>query len=197
MGVFTSPRGVAIIAATLLMWLVVGTPSAAAHSNLVSSVPAADEQVAMAPTEVVLTFNENIEPTLVTVRITDPDQADVATAPPAVDGGVVRVPLTGAVKPGSYTVAYRVVSADGHPVTGEFGYTLAQPGGAPVPPPDATPAASLPAAPLPAAQLNAPVDTANDSHTQSSNTIPIVIVAAVVAALSGAVLLVKRRSAKE
>lgn len=111
--------------------LVVGVTSvvtaapASAHNVLTGSDPADGSTPAAAPTAVTLTFDEavqNYQPVLV---VTGPDGTVFSTGTPAVSGTTVRTDLVGAGPAGAYTVAYRIVSADGHPVSGQLTYTLA------------------------------------------------------------------------
>ena len=102
---------------------------AAAHTGLVSSEPAAGATVASAPTSMRLTFAEPVEPGLAAAAVS------VGGAPPSpaattVSGSdvVVAVPAPGAGPPPSapsWEVSYRVVSRDGHPVTGTVDFTVA------------------------------------------------------------------------
>lgn len=135
---------VAVLALLLVFALVV---PAFAHAQLIGSTPADDSSVATAET-VTLTFNENVSPDFVTVLVDGPD-GDVTAGDPTVEGPVV----TQAIAPttsGEHTVAYRVVSTDGHPVTGEITFTLtdvpeqtaeptAEPGAAPTAEPSPEP----------------------------------------------------------
>lgn len=88
-----------------------------AHSGLVSVVPADGAVLPTGPTSIVLTFTEAIAPRFAQLALTR-DGAVVPTEPVAVSGAVLSVRLTDP-GPGSYRIAYRVVSADGHPISGE------------------------------------------------------------------------------
>lgn len=91
------------------------TPSASAHTELVSVTPADRSTVASA-TRVTLTFSEALrKPSVVVVTGPDGDRVDVGPTMLDQATATVRVRLSGR---GRHTVAYRVVSADGHPVTG-------------------------------------------------------------------------------
>ncbi|MCH1864976.1 copper resistance protein CopC [Nocardioides sp. CFH 31398] len=82
------------------------------------------------PTEVSLEFSEEVsEPAFVSV--TTADGIDVTGGSVAVDGARVTRPLAAAAAAGEYTIAYRVVSADGHPIEGETTFTADQPAAAP------------------------------------------------------------------
>ncbi|MGN0121283.1 MAG: copper resistance protein CopC [Streptomyces albidoflavus] len=92
---------------------------AQAHAGLVSSTPEEGEVLTGLPDEVTLTFSEPVaEPAFVAVRTADGTTYEDGAA--TIDGAVVTQPLVAADAPGTYTVAYRVVSEDGHVVTGEF-----------------------------------------------------------------------------
>lgn len=98
------------------------------HNALTGSVPAAGEAVPVSPATVTLTFNDtvqNLEP-LVTVTSADGSHWEGTAIT------VLTNQVTAAVNPlgaaGVYTVSYRVVSADGHPVEGSYQFTLAAAG---------------------------------------------------------------------
>lgn len=94
---------------------------AAAHASLSASDPAADSRIQELPEVVTLTFNQDMRgPAYVLVTGPDGEQAD---GDPVVEGAEV----TQAVDPGpagDYTLSYRVVSDDGHPVTGTIAFTV-------------------------------------------------------------------------
>ncbi|GAY19246.1 copper resistance CopC family protein [Mycobacterium sp. shizuoka-1] len=99
---------------------------AAAHTTLVSSDPANDAQVSTPLSAVVLTFSEDINPAFATVVVHSADGHDWVTAPARVDGPRLTAEVGPAPLPnGKYTVGYRVVSADGHPVSGSYTFTVA------------------------------------------------------------------------
>lgn len=109
------------------------------HARLVSSAPA-DQATVDNVEAVVLEFNETVNPDFVAVRVAGPggDEADgVAT----VDGRTVTQGLVTALAAGKHTVTYRVVSSDGHPISGTVTFTTTVAEAAPSPPPS-TPGAS-------------------------------------------------------
>ena len=127
------------------MALVGGAGSAAAHNELIGSEPADGATVASSPARVVLTFNLPVKPGFSTVIVTGPDQAQWQVGAAVEDGATVSMPVRPLGPAGQYTIAYQVLSADGHPVRGAVHFTLANPGtgvapvqsepGAPVPHP--------------------------------------------------------------
>jgi copper transport protein len=100
----------------------VGAVPPVTHARLHASTPAADAILAQAPAEVVLTFNRNIAPPA-SVAVTAPSGTRVGAGEPAVAGKVVTAPIA-APEQGTYTVGYRAVSVDGHPITGSFTFSI-------------------------------------------------------------------------
>ena len=110
--------------AVLALLALAATP-ASAHSELVSSSPEDGAVLAAAPDRVVLRFSEDIRDQGSAVVVTDADQARVDDPGSLVISGPrVTVALDDTVGSGAYTVAYRVVSADGHVIGGAITYTL-------------------------------------------------------------------------
>lgn len=111
--------------ATLLVTLLVTAGQASAHSSLIGSTPTEGQRFERAPALVSLTFDEEIRDDDVNqVAVTGPDGGQWAEGPVQVAGSVVVAPLRPLGPAGEYTAGYRVVSADGDPVTGEITFTL-------------------------------------------------------------------------
>jgi copper resistance protein C len=151
----TARRGV--IASAVLAWLflVVLVFPAHAHTTLVSSTPADGAQVDSAPATVELVFSEPVDPRLVTVVVSSTDGTQWQDGAALVSEAAVSQAVRPLVNGGDYTVAYRVVSADGHPVTGQLTFSVAAP--------IATPTADASAASTPdstPASRSRPVDDA-------------------------------------
>lgn len=139
---------------------------AAAHTDLVSTVPAAGAVLDAAPASVVLTFNEDLLAASAEASILDASGDLVATSEAMVTGSVVTVPWPAGLDAGAYEVAYRVASGDGHPVTGTvpFGYTaptVATTPSTPAPEPVATPSGEPAAEPSPAPATEQAADAPN------------------------------------
>lgn len=103
---------------------------AQAHNALISSDPAEGAKLTAGPDEVTLTFDQAIQPGDVNqIAVTGPGDTLWTEAPVQVDSNKawVKVPPLG--PKGTYTIGYRVVSADGHPVSGELRFELTTPGG--------------------------------------------------------------------
>ena len=103
-----------VVAATL-------APGALAHSVLVGTQPGDDVVVPESPAEVVLEFNEAVDASLGSLRVIDGQGTQVdageVTQPGAAE---VAVGIDSELAPGTYTVAWRVVSADSDPISGAF-----------------------------------------------------------------------------
>jgi methionine-rich copper-binding protein CopC len=106
-------------------------PPAHAHAELLSASPAEGDVVETLPGEVELTFSEPVA-TPAYVVVNGPDGEQVSDGDPQVVDGVVTQTTPGSGPAGAYTVDYRVVSTDGHPVSGQVGFTV---GAATGPPP--------------------------------------------------------------
>lgn len=108
--------------------LLLGAGPASAHTRLQSSDPADGTSVPTAPARVSLTFNEDMQVGFSTVTLIGPDGAAYQTGDVAADGGTVSTALLPLGPAGRYEIGYRVVSEDGHPVTGSVAFTLTAPG---------------------------------------------------------------------
>lgn len=124
----------------------VAAPPAAAHSDLASSTPADGAQLARPPATVTLRFTDDIEPRFATVTLSA-GTGEPAPLPTRVDGSTLTAEPPTDTAPGAWRVAYRVVSDDGHPISGVLTFTVATPATTPTPPTAApTASASSPAA---------------------------------------------------
>jgi copper resistance protein C len=117
-----------LIAAGVLVAVVLPAAPARAHNQLMEAAPAEGATVTAAPREVSLRFLQKLNPEFTTIVISDAAQQRVPTAAePLVTGATGVVTLGGALANGRYTVAYRVVSVDGHAVKGSYRFTVADP----------------------------------------------------------------------
>ncbi|WP_037335499.1 copper resistance CopC family protein [Saccharomonospora piscinae] len=115
--------------AVALVGLAVTALPASAHNVLISSAPAEGDELDTAPTEVVLTFDQPVQEADVNeVALTGPQGDQWAEGTVTVDGDTVTAPLRPLGPAGEYVVGYRILSADGHPVSDEIRFTLTAPG---------------------------------------------------------------------
>ncbi|TGO05657.1 copper resistance CopC family protein [Serinibacter arcticus] len=132
---------VAAVLATAATLVALPLVPAAAHDTLVSSAPAAQEQLATAPPEVTLTFSADVIEVGSAVLVTDAESGASGTDHAAgltIEGRDVVVPLD-ALEDGHYDVRWRVVSSDGHPISGVIPFSVGDAGARPeavVPPGD-------------------------------------------------------------
>lgn len=98
-----------------------------AHDTLVSSDPGDGARVTEAPDEVEMTFSADVLDVGTEVRVTDSSGADLTDGDPVVDGTTVTQDLAAPeAEDETYTVVWRVVSSDGHPIEGTFSYELGE-----------------------------------------------------------------------
>ncbi|QDY06785.1 copper resistance protein CopC [Micromonospora sp. HM134] len=119
---------------TLVALLLAPAGPAGAHAVLSSSSPVASSVVPSAPSEVVLTFSESVRKVPDKVRVIAPDGSRADRGEPRFEGSVVTIGVDPAGPQGTYLVSYRVISADSHPVSGAFTYSVGAPS---TPPTDA------------------------------------------------------------
>jgi methionine-rich copper-binding protein CopC len=167
---------VAAVATALLGVLVTAAP-AEAHTTLTSSSPAKGATVT-APTQIRLTFADPVRFTGVVVEDAKGGHHEAGKSQ-AVDNHVTQ-PVAGVLTPGVYTVGWRVVAPDGHPVTGEYKFTVKGGGASSAAPTTPTAPATQPSA--------EPV-----KHTSSAGWWYIGLAIVVVALAGGGVALVRRR----
>ncbi|AUG30798.1 MULTISPECIES: copper resistance CopC family protein [Microbacterium] len=112
---------------------------AAAHDELLGSTPASGEALTDAPAEVTLTFSADVLTIGAAVIVADGADRDWVAGAPVVRDGTVTVSLDPQLPTGGYEIRWRVVSQDGHPISGIIPFTV---GGAE--PLTRTPAATAP-----------------------------------------------------
>ena len=139
---------------------VIGMPSASGHASQTGSSPADGAILDTAPSEVEVTFDTPLMDIGAALVVRSADGTVISDAVPEVARNAIRVAVPTDAAPGTYTVAFRVVSQDGHPITSTYDYTVAgsapaetapappadtaaQPGDAPSSPPYALVAAGL------------------------------------------------------
>ncbi|WP_329488943.1 FixH family protein [Kitasatospora sp. NBC_01246] len=114
----------------VLALLLAGAGPASAHATLQSTDPAQNSVVATAPQAVTLTFSESVSLSGDSVRVLDPAGKAVDGGNPAhADGkdNTARVGLNSGLANGTYTVAWRAVSEDSHPIGGAFTFSIGAP----------------------------------------------------------------------
>lgn len=167
--------------ALVMLGVQLGSGAAYAHSALVSSNPPADGVLEQSPTTIELTFNQQVSESFATIAVREGADTQVEVSAPSVSGATVTSRVPGDLAPGSYTVGYRVVSADGHPITGQFAFTIAGAQSA-----QGSPAVSEDTSAATTPPTSAPVASGGDNEDGSldSNWIVVVVIVAVVLGLA-------------
>ncbi|MFD0487998.1 copper resistance protein CopC [Saccharopolyspora spinosporotrichia] len=145
-GLSALPR-TALLCVLSALGLVVLLPlPAAAHTALLESSPADGATLRQPPAEAWLRLSDPIDPNLVTVTLTGADGRQLPLPAPTARDTTLTQPLPH-LDNDRYALAYRIVSADGHPVTGAISFTV----DAPLPSTTPTPAPAPAGTPQPAA----------------------------------------------
>lgn len=103
-----------------------------AHAELESSIPDAGSVLSVMSESISLTFGEaliTLEGEKVnTIALADPAGRDIPLSPSVVEEATLSAEIADLANsifaPGEYTITYRVVSADGHPISGSIPFTL-------------------------------------------------------------------------
>ena len=188
-------------AAIIFLLSVLMAPTGSAHADLQVSTPEDGESLEVAPEKIRLTFSEELFEELVEISILDVagdlySTVEVEQTPPP--GTYVIFPWPTQAPPGEYSIAYRVVSADGHPVTGTMSFSYAATAPEPTPS-DSTPSvesstpASSPTASTPSA--SSADESSTSSSTDSSSSMPLVVygVVLLLGVIAASAILVRAR----
>lgn len=115
----------AILTITFITFSIYGEP-AFAHAKLVKSDPPNRAKLNVAPKQIQLWFNEDIEGSFAIISLLDANGKSVTDNNPESvhdDLRTVVLPLPELV-PGKYIVNFRVMSTDGHVVESDYNFTL-------------------------------------------------------------------------
>jgi copper transport protein len=118
-----------LLGAVLVLFLLGGAGTASAHAALRDSDPRDGVVLKSAPRQITLSFTENVSLLDDSIRVVDPDNRPVETGEPGRAGkrsDTVRVTLPDDLDNGTYTIAWRVVSADSHPVSGALLFSVGE-----------------------------------------------------------------------
>lgn len=167
----TRVSAVAAAVLGLTLALAAAPAPALAHSDLVSSDPADGAVLATPPQTVSFTFNEDLLPDFVRFIATDPSGQTGDLPVSGVDGPTATLDWPLGAPGGEWTVSYRVVSQDGHPIEG--GITFAYDAPAPSPTstsptpsptsaePTPSPTSAEPVTPTPSPTISPAADTSS------------------------------------
>ncbi|WGW11239.1 copper resistance protein CopC [Saxibacter everestensis] len=191
----------AAVSAVALLTVGLFAVPASAHDRLVSSSPADGETVKEAPGWIELNFSSTVKEIGSEVQVNH-EGTDVSAGELAVEDTKLTVALPTDLKDGDYTVVWRTVSSDGHPISGEYSFEIATGGGSSAS--ESAPQSSNPtgAPPIgtPPESMQTQSQNVDDSEPTSSPMATGIIVAAVAVGVILVVLIilliVRRRQAK-
>ena len=122
-----SPMPACLLAVVLAgLAVLLGAAPASAHASLLKTDPSEGQVVAAAPSTVRFTFDEPIRLQSGGVHVFYADGSEVK-ADAHTDDDDLDVALPGTLKDGTYVVAWRVISTDGHPVAGALTFSIGAP----------------------------------------------------------------------
>lgn len=127
---FPTARSAASAVIALLLACLLGFAGAApaqAHDQLIQSSPAPEAALDASPTDITLSYSANIMDIGPMIVLQDAAGQDWATGEPIIDGTTVTSTIDDALPDGSYAINWRVVSSDGHPITGTIPFTVGAP----------------------------------------------------------------------
>ncbi|MFF8968602.1 copper resistance CopC/CopD family protein [Streptomyces sp. NPDC014995] len=119
-----------LLGTLLVLFLFTGAGRASAHAALRGADPADGSVVGTAPRSITLTFTESVGLLDDSFRVLDPDNRRVDTGRARHADGradTARATLPEKLGTGTFTVAWRVVSEDGHPIAGAFTFSVGEP----------------------------------------------------------------------
>ncbi|MEU1198833.1 copper resistance CopC family protein [Streptomyces sp. NPDC005813] len=123
-------RGLALLGGVLLLVLFGGVGGASAHAALTGTDPRDGSVLKTAPRQLTLTFSESVGLLDDSFRVLSPDNRRLHTGRTGHADGrsdTARVTLPRGLGTGTFTVVWRVVSADSHPVSGAFTFSVGKP----------------------------------------------------------------------
>lgn len=162
---------IAVLGAVAFAAMLFSAGPASAHDAAESSSPAAGATVATPPAKVSVTFNNNPLGLGSQIKVSDASGSDWADGKVEIVDNVASQKLRDGAPAGKYTVVWRVVSSDSHPIEGTFTFTAT-----------AGAAGSTAAAPVPTAGTPQPgITPAPDKVPDASEPFPwsLVVFAAV------------------
>ncbi|MFS0577275.1 copper resistance CopC family protein [Sporosarcina sp. 179-K 3D1 HS] len=113
-----------IIMMTILL-LIISANAVSAHTSLTSSAPANGEIIAEDVHEIVLEFDTKIEKTS-TVKVFNENNEEIIVSNTQVNDNVMTGGFMSPLGDGTYTVDWKIIGADGHPIQGTYSFMVSQ-----------------------------------------------------------------------
>jgi methionine-rich copper-binding protein CopC len=112
-------------AASVLALLLIGSTAASAHTSVVTTTPLYKSTVTSMPLQISIEFTDELmtigDEEVNTISITAPDKSEISLTSISLVKNLITANLPDVdYQDGTYLVSYRVVSADGHPVSGSY-----------------------------------------------------------------------------
>ena len=108
------------LATAALLALILSSP-AHAHAMLDHAEPRVGSTIQAAPSEVVLFFDQNLEPAFSSIEVSDAKGARVDQGKARVGASTMRISVK-QLPPGTYRVRWHVLSVDTHKTEGSFSF---------------------------------------------------------------------------
>ena len=119
-------RHLSLVLATLCA--VAAMPAIAnAHALLKKAIPAVGSTIATSPREIRINFSEGVEPSFSGIALTSQAGVSMPVGKSRVDPSdeaTLILPVSGSLKPGTYTVGWHALAIDGHKTQGTFQFTV-------------------------------------------------------------------------
>ncbi|WP_430244598.1 copper homeostasis periplasmic binding protein CopC [Neorhizobium sp. DAR64861/K0K2] len=114
-----------IIASLAIAALMGAASQAAAHASVKSTTPTDKASVA-SPEELDLSFSEALNLPFSKLHLLGPDGKEIEIGKGILKDAdkTLTAPVTGPLKPGTYTVKWNVLSVDGHKTNGTYTFTV-------------------------------------------------------------------------
>jgi copper resistance protein C len=175
-----------IVGVLTVLAVLMGVSPAGAHAELESSDPKDGATLASAPAAMTFVFGEEILAEGNAVTLTDvAADARLEVGPVEVEGDTVSVTWPVSSPAGEFRAAYRVVSADGHPIDGTITFTVEQAAGPVEASPTAVPASPAAVSASPSAESASPTPAESDADAGLLAWVLGIGVAVLVGAIAG------------
>lgn len=113
-----------IIYATLVLFFAFSS-GVSAHTSLTSSSPADGDHIAEDVHEIILEFNSKVETTS-TVKVFNENEEEIIVSNTQVDDNVMTAGFISPLDNGTYTVEWKIIGADGHPIQGSYSFMVSR-----------------------------------------------------------------------
>jgi copper transport protein len=122
-------RAALVGAVVVLLGILAAAGTASAHAELLSSFPANQELLEVAPDEIALQFTEAVDPIDPAIRLLDAsgDVVEIGAVDQSTGPDRIRASIPATLDDGTYVVAWQALSADSHRVRGSFTFSVGVP----------------------------------------------------------------------